>query len=191
MSDQSRVCVEFDEIVDRFNWTTVVVKGRYEELTKSPAHEAARKRAYLLFETRPDWRDPAAGETRSSDVRTPVIYRIQNRRPERPPGRSRSGEGRPGQARSGLEEGAALVESRAAPAAGPAAGFQIVPSFVSLQTFTDGGNARTSVAVEAESTRYATDPPCGPRSADACSPITMRPASRSLATFEISSAESP
>ncbi len=36
------VCVEVDEIVDRFNWTTVVVKGKYEELTKASAHEAAR-----------------------------------------------------------------------------------------------------------------------------------------------------
>ena len=41
MRTNPRVCVEFDEIVDRFNWTTVVVKGRYEELTKSPAHQAA------------------------------------------------------------------------------------------------------------------------------------------------------
>jgi uncharacterized protein len=71
------VCVEIDEIVDRFNWTTVVVTGRYEELTKSPAHQAARKRAYLLFENRPDWWYPAAGKTRSSVIRTPVIYRIQ------------------------------------------------------------------------------------------------------------------
>jgi nitroimidazol reductase NimA-like FMN-containing flavoprotein (pyridoxamine 5'-phosphate oxidase superfamily) len=77
MRTNPRVCVEVDEIVDRFNWTTVVVKGRYEELTKSPAHQAARKRAYLLFENRPDWWYPAAGKTRSADVRTPVIYRIQ------------------------------------------------------------------------------------------------------------------
>ena len=54
MRTNPRVCVEFDEIVDRFNWTTVVVKGRYEELTKSAAHQAARKRAYALFENRPD-----------------------------------------------------------------------------------------------------------------------------------------
>jgi uncharacterized protein len=77
MRTNPRVCVEFDEIIDRFNWTTVVVKGRYEELTKSPAHQAARKRAYALFEDRPDWWYPAAGKTRSSEIRTPVIYRIQ------------------------------------------------------------------------------------------------------------------
>jgi nitroimidazol reductase NimA-like FMN-containing flavoprotein (pyridoxamine 5'-phosphate oxidase superfamily) len=77
MRTNPRVCVEVDQIVDRFNWTTVVVQGKYEELTKSTAHQAARKRAYLLFEDRPDWWFPAAGKTRASDVRTPVIYRIQ------------------------------------------------------------------------------------------------------------------
>ena len=76
MRTNPRVCVEFDEILDRFNWTTVVVKGRYEELTKSAAHQAARKRAYALFENRPDWWYPAAGKTRSGEIRTPVIYRI-------------------------------------------------------------------------------------------------------------------
>ena len=77
MRTNPRVCVEVDDIADRFNWTTVVVRGNYEELTKSPAHEAARKRAYLLFENRPDWWYPAAGKTRTSEVRTPVIYRIR------------------------------------------------------------------------------------------------------------------
>ena len=76
MRTNPRVCVEVDDIVDRFNWTTVVVKGKYEELTRSAAHEAARKRAYLLFENRPDWWYPAAGKTRAAEIRTPVIYRI-------------------------------------------------------------------------------------------------------------------
>ena len=76
MRTNPQVCVEIDAIVDRFNWTTVVVQGKYEELTKAPAHQAARKRAYLLFEKRPDWWYPAAGKTRSSEIRTPVIYRI-------------------------------------------------------------------------------------------------------------------
>ena len=76
MRTNPRVCVEVDDIIDRFNWTTVVVKGKYEELTKSAAHQAARKRAYSLFENRPDWWYPAAGKTRTSEIRTPVIYRI-------------------------------------------------------------------------------------------------------------------
>jgi hypothetical protein len=80
MRTNPRVCVEVDDITDQFNWTTVVVEGRYEELTKAPAHEAARKRAYALFQSRPDWWYPAGGKThksRSSPDRAPVIYRIQ------------------------------------------------------------------------------------------------------------------
>jgi nitroimidazol reductase NimA-like FMN-containing flavoprotein (pyridoxamine 5'-phosphate oxidase superfamily) len=80
MRTNPRVCVEVDDITDQFNWTTVVVEGRYEELTKTPAHEAARKRAYLLFQNRPDWWYPAGGKTqkhRTSPERAPIIYRIQ------------------------------------------------------------------------------------------------------------------
>ena len=50
MRTNPRVCVEVDDILDQFNWTTVVVEGRYEELTRAPAHEAAMKRAYALFQ---------------------------------------------------------------------------------------------------------------------------------------------
>ena len=78
MRTNPRVCVEVDEIVDQFNWTTVVAEGRYEELTKAPAHEAARKRAYSLLQNRPDWWFPAGAKTtRSSPERAPIIYRIE------------------------------------------------------------------------------------------------------------------
>ena len=79
MRANPRVCVEVDDITDQFNWTTVVVEGRYEELTKAPAHEAAMKRAYLLFQDRPGWWFPAGGKTqknRSAPERAPVIYRV-------------------------------------------------------------------------------------------------------------------
>ena len=79
MRTNPRVCVEVDDILDQFNWTTVVVEGRYEELTSAPAHEAAMKRAYTLFQNRPDWWFPAGAKTqtnRSTPERTPVIYRI-------------------------------------------------------------------------------------------------------------------
>jgi hypothetical protein len=71
------VCVEVDHIIDRFNWTTVVVEGRYEELTRSPACKTARERACQLFEKRPDWWYPAAGKLGANDTRPPVIYRVQ------------------------------------------------------------------------------------------------------------------
>jgi uncharacterized protein len=77
MRTNPRVCVEVDHILDQFNWTTVVAEGRYEELTKAPAHETARKRAYSLFQNRPEWWFPAGAKTRLTLERVPVIYRIE------------------------------------------------------------------------------------------------------------------
>jgi nitroimidazol reductase NimA-like FMN-containing flavoprotein (pyridoxamine 5'-phosphate oxidase superfamily) len=77
MRTNPRVCVEVDHIVDQFNWTTVVAEGKYEELTKTPAYHAARKRAYSLFENRPDWWFPAGAKTKSSPERVAVIFRIE------------------------------------------------------------------------------------------------------------------
>jgi nitroimidazol reductase NimA-like FMN-containing flavoprotein (pyridoxamine 5'-phosphate oxidase superfamily) len=76
MRTNPRVCVEVDDIIDQFNWTTVLVNGRYEELTRAAAFKSARERAGRLFEKRPDWWYPAAAKLSSKDTRTPVIYRI-------------------------------------------------------------------------------------------------------------------
>ena len=114
MRTNPRVCVEVDDIVDQFNWTTVVVKGKYEELTKSAAHQAARKRAYLLFENRADWWYPAAGKMRTSVIRTPVIYRIQIEDVSGRQACRRSEAIHSRQAGSGCHQGAALVEPCAA-----------------------------------------------------------------------------
>ncbi len=122
MRTNPRVCVEFDDIIDRFNWTTVVVKGRYEELTKSAAHQAARKRAYALFENRPDWWYPAAGKTKTGRDSDAGDLSHPHRDRERPAGRQPSQEECARQAGPG-NAGAALVEPRAAPAARAAARF--------------------------------------------------------------------
>ena len=77
MRANPRVCVEADEIVDRLNWTTVVVFGRYEELADSPEDEAARRRAFELFQQRDAWWLPGAGKPPSGDEHaTAIIYRI-------------------------------------------------------------------------------------------------------------------
>jgi len=77
MRTNPRVCVEVDHIADRFNWTTVVVKGTYEELTSAPSQEAARDRASTLLHNRPDWWYPAVGKVGSAGIRKPVVYRIR------------------------------------------------------------------------------------------------------------------
>ena len=44
-----QVCVEAEEIVDRYHWRTVLVFGRYEELVHTPHYEEFRQRAQQLF----------------------------------------------------------------------------------------------------------------------------------------------
>jgi uncharacterized protein len=77
MRRNPRVCVEVDDIVDRFNWTTVVIAGRYEELKDLDAAAAALDRARDLFEAHPSWWLPAAGRLASgTEHSTRVIFRI-------------------------------------------------------------------------------------------------------------------
>ena len=52
------VCVEADEIESPQKWCSVIVLGRYEELSKTPEHEDARRLAYSLLQRRPLWWEP-------------------------------------------------------------------------------------------------------------------------------------
>ena len=72
-----QVCVEAEEIVDRYHWRTVLVFGRYEELVHTPHYEEFRQRAQQLFHERQEWWQPAATQTTRPDFRMPVIYRIR------------------------------------------------------------------------------------------------------------------
>jgi nitroimidazol reductase NimA-like FMN-containing flavoprotein (pyridoxamine 5'-phosphate oxidase superfamily) len=76
MRENPKVCVHFSEIGDRFNWTTVVVFGRFEELTESKADAEARHRARTLFEQREDWWFPALKKPEPGSPAAAVIYRI-------------------------------------------------------------------------------------------------------------------
>lgn len=49
------VCVEVDEIVSHFRWSSVVVLGHYEELPDTPAYTGARLQAQLRLEKRALW----------------------------------------------------------------------------------------------------------------------------------------
>jgi nitroimidazol reductase NimA-like FMN-containing flavoprotein (pyridoxamine 5'-phosphate oxidase superfamily) len=89
MRSNPKVCLEVDEITDKSEWTTVVVFGRYQELTDSSADSVARSRARELFEKRPEWWYPAAGKTQGSERHVPIVYRIRverlsGRRAKRP-----------------------------------------------------------------------------------------------------------
>ena len=74
--DNPRVGVQVDEIIDRTQWATVIAFGNYEELLHMPSQAAERGRAQKLFQTVPDWWQPAASNPRH-EVRMAMVYRIQ------------------------------------------------------------------------------------------------------------------
>jgi nitroimidazol reductase NimA-like FMN-containing flavoprotein (pyridoxamine 5'-phosphate oxidase superfamily) len=77
MRENPRVCVQVDDVGDRFHWATVVVFGQYEELLHMPSDEGARRRAQGLFQSVPEWWQPASADTTAHEARMPVIYRIR------------------------------------------------------------------------------------------------------------------
>jgi nitroimidazol reductase NimA-like FMN-containing flavoprotein (pyridoxamine 5'-phosphate oxidase superfamily) len=69
------VCVEVEDVTDHVHWTTVVVSGRFEELTAE--HGEAADRAYDLLRGRRDWWLPAAARTADTERYVPIVYRIR------------------------------------------------------------------------------------------------------------------
>ena len=92
MRGNPRVCVAVDEVADPFNWTTVLVTGRYEELVETGVDGGPSARALELFQRNPDFWLPGAGRLAFGDDREiPVVYRITidqltGRRTARPQG---------------------------------------------------------------------------------------------------------
>lgn len=73
------VCVEADEIIDHFHWTSVVARGRYEELPDSAEWKVERELAHALLQRRNMWWEPACvGEAHRVAVEQviPMYYRI-------------------------------------------------------------------------------------------------------------------
>jgi nitroimidazol reductase NimA-like FMN-containing flavoprotein (pyridoxamine 5'-phosphate oxidase superfamily) len=79
MRDNPHVCLEVDEIVDFNDWVSVIVFGRYEELTDAPELAEERRRASLLLDWRGKWLEPAYAASRFRDEAghaEPIFYRI-------------------------------------------------------------------------------------------------------------------
>lgn len=55
MRNNPLVCVEADEVAGHDNWTSVLVFGRYEELTFDPKDKALRQHAHSLLAKRIGW----------------------------------------------------------------------------------------------------------------------------------------
>ncbi len=78
MRDNPRVCVETDDVADRFHWVTVVVTGLYDELRDASEAARAKRRALKLFEAEPEFWLPGAARLSTGVEPGPVVvYRIQ------------------------------------------------------------------------------------------------------------------
>lgn len=79
MRTNPKVCVEFDHISATNDWQSVLVTGRYEELTSDTEHLEARNEAYNLLSKRAEWWQPAYVDTVIRDhIRKlePIYFRI-------------------------------------------------------------------------------------------------------------------
>ena len=77
MRENPKVCVEVDEMLDQFNWTSVLAFGRYEEIRDGRHDEDLRRLAPALFEHRADWWFPALGKVAyGEEHHSTVVYRI-------------------------------------------------------------------------------------------------------------------
>lgn len=77
MRQNPKVCLEVEEIADKYHWTTVLAFGTYQEIHQAPEEAEARKRAERLFQDRREWWLPAAAHVPSSEHHDMVVYRIQ------------------------------------------------------------------------------------------------------------------
>jgi len=76
MRSNPLVCLEIDERTSHYQWMSVVVSGRYEELPDTPEFEILRGHAHEVLQRRVMWWQPALVATEHGERRTPIFYRI-------------------------------------------------------------------------------------------------------------------
>jgi uncharacterized protein len=76
MRENPNVCLEIDDVEDRFHWTTVVIFGRYDEIGDAPEDKDLRQRALHLLNERSRWWLPGAAKPGGGDHHGVVLYRI-------------------------------------------------------------------------------------------------------------------
>jgi nitroimidazol reductase NimA-like FMN-containing flavoprotein (pyridoxamine 5'-phosphate oxidase superfamily) len=76
MRENPKVCVEVEDVADRFHWTTIVIFGRYDEIDNSAEHKDIRQRALELFERRAEWWLPGTAKSGPHEHHAVVVYRI-------------------------------------------------------------------------------------------------------------------
>lgn len=78
MRDNPKVCVETDDIADRFHWTSVVVTGADEEIGGLQGDDAELRRAVSFLEKHSHWWLPAAAKLEvARQSAEGVVYRVR------------------------------------------------------------------------------------------------------------------
>jgi nitroimidazol reductase NimA-like FMN-containing flavoprotein (pyridoxamine 5'-phosphate oxidase superfamily) len=77
MRTNPKVCLEVEDITDRFHWQTVIVLGRYEEISDAPERAAEREQMLNLLSARAEWWLPGAARFEAGERHAVVLYRIQ------------------------------------------------------------------------------------------------------------------
>jgi uncharacterized protein len=73
------VCLEADEVVNSEKWTSVIVKGRFQELPDLPEWRSERSLAHGLLQSKAMWWEPGYVKTILQGKErplVPVFYRI-------------------------------------------------------------------------------------------------------------------
>ena len=73
MRENPLVAVEVDQIDDAQHWASVIVSGRYEELTDTPETRDKRQLAWSLLQTHPLWWEPGYVKTILGGAERPIV----------------------------------------------------------------------------------------------------------------------
>lgn len=73
MRENPLVCVLSDDIKSEHAWTSVLVMGRYEELSDHPQYKRRRLQAHALLEKRSLWWELAIASSETRDAHLPVL----------------------------------------------------------------------------------------------------------------------
>ena len=78
MRHNPKVCLEVDDVEDRFHWSSVIVTGTFDEMNPSDVGAEAVQRAVDYLKQRSQWWLPATADvTGRHDQRTVVLFRIR------------------------------------------------------------------------------------------------------------------
>jgi nitroimidazol reductase NimA-like FMN-containing flavoprotein (pyridoxamine 5'-phosphate oxidase superfamily) len=76
MRQNPLVCVQMDEVITQWEWLSLIVFGRYEELPHTNEFEAARQMAEGLFQEHATWWEPASVPVTGHEQRPRITFRI-------------------------------------------------------------------------------------------------------------------